>query len=304
MPGHVPVLKEEAVQLLLTDPNGTYVDATYGGGGHAEAILGSLGGEGRLVGLDCDPAAVERARAHPPGPEPRFRARRARFSDMGEALRGLGVERVDGILADLGLSSIQLDDPARGFSFGATGSLDMRLDPSLPMSAERLLRSTGDEDLALLLRELGEVPRPRAVVRAIRRALETHTPLTAESLAKALDPLVRGPARPRRLSQIFQALRIAVNRELDELTSLVHGAPSLLRPGGTLCVIAYHSLEDRIVKNAFRPPRPSDPMVPETWTPWEPLTKKPVRPSDEEQRRNPRARSARLRAARLREVTA
>jgi len=304
MPGHVPVLKEEAVQLLLTDPNGTYVDATYGGGGHAAAILESLGGEGRLVGLDCDPAAVERARAHPPGPEPRFRARRARFSDMGEALRGLGVEQVDGILADLGLSSIQLDDPSRGFSFGATGSLDMRLDPSLPRSAEALLRSLGDEDLARLLRELGEVPRPRAVVRAIRRALEASAPLTAQSLAQALEPLFRGPARPRRLSQIFQALRIAVNHELDELTSLVHDAPSLLRPGGTLCVIAYHSLEDRIIKNAFRPPRPSDPMVPQAVSPWEPLTRKPIRPTEEEQRRNPRARSARLRAARLREVAA
>ena len=304
MPGHVPVLKEETVQLLLTDPNGTYVDATFGGGGHAAAILESLGGEGRLVGLDCDPAAVERARAHPPGPEPRFRARRARISDMGEALRELGVERVDGILADLGLSSIQLDDPARGFSFSAPGPLDMRLDPSLPTSAETLLRGLDDEDLARLLRDLGEVPRPRAVVRAIRRALNHEAPLTADALRLALEPLFRGPARPRRLSQIFQALRIAVNHELDELTSLLHGAPSLLRPGGTLCVIAYHSLEDRIVKNAFRPPRSSDPYAPEPHSPWDPLTRKPIRPRDEESRLNPRARSARLRAARLREVTA
>src|SRR5678815_1555014 len=119
--------REEAVQLLLTDPNGTYVDATFGGGGHAVAILEALGGEGRLVGLDCDPAAVERARAQAPAPEPRFRTRRARFSEMGEALRELGVVRVDGILADLGLSSIQLDDPERGFSFSAPGPLDMRL---------------------------------------------------------------------------------------------------------------------------------------------------------------------------------
>ena len=304
MPGHVPVLKEEAVQLLLTDPNGTYVDATFGGGGHAAAILESLGGEGRLVGLDCDPAAIERARANPPGPVPRFQAGRARFSEMGEALRGFGLERVDGILADLGLSSIQLDDPERGFSFAAPGSLDMRLDPSLPTSAEALLRRIDEEDLAELLRELGEVPRHRAAARAIRRALASATPLTAESLRVALEPLYRGPARPRRLSQIFQALRIAVNHELDELTSLLRNAPSLLRPGGTLCVIAYHSLEDRIVKNAFRPPRPSDPMMPEPVTPWEPLTRKPLRPSEEESRRNPRARSARLRAARLREVAA
>ena len=299
MPGHVPVLKEEAVQLLLTDPSGTYVDATFGGGGHAAAILESLGGDGRLVGLDCDPAAVDRARANPPGPEPRFRAGRARFSQMAEALRSLGIDRVDGILADLGLSSVQLDDPRRGFSFSAPGPLDMRLDPSLPMTAETLLRRVDDEDLARILRELGEVPRPRAAVRAIRRALQASPTLTAESLRKALDPLFPGPARPRRLSQVFQALRIAVNHELEELESLIHGAPSILRPGGTLCVIAYHSLEDRIIKNAFRPPRPSDPNEPLAETPWIPLTKKPIRPSDEESRRNPRARSARLRAARL-----
>ena len=299
MPGHVPVLKEEAVQLLLTDPNGTYVDATLGGGGHAAAILESLGVDGRLVGLDCDPAAVDRARALLGGPESRFVARRARFSEVGEALRGLGVEQVDGILADLGLSSIQLDDPARGFSFSAPGALDMRLDPSRPVSADALLRRMDDEELSLLLRELGEVPRSRAAVRAIRRAQVSAAPLTAEALRLALEPLYPGPARPRRLSQIFQALRIAVNRELDELESLLHGAASLLRPGGTLCVIAYHSLEDRIVKNAFRPPRPSDPNQPLTETPWEPLTRKPIRPSDGESRSNPRARSARLRAARL-----
>jgi 16S rRNA (cytosine1402-N4)-methyltransferase len=299
MPGHVPVLKEEAVQLLLTDPNGTYVDATLGGGGHAAAILESLGADGRLVGLDCDPAVIAGARAHPPGPEPRFVAGRARFSQMRSALRGLGIDRVDGILADLGLSSTQLDDPARGLSFSAAGPLDMRLDPSLPMTAEALLRGVDDDELTRILRELGEVPRPRAAVRAIRRALSSGTPLTTESLRAALEPLYRGPSRPRRLSQVFQALRIAVNDELTELQALLRESPSLLRPGGTLCVIAYHSLEDRIVKNAFRPPRPSDPHEPLASTPWIPLTKKPIRPSDEEARRNPRARSAKLRAARL-----
>ncbi len=298
MPGHVPVLKEEAVQLLLTDPSGTYVDATLGGGGHAAAILESLGVDGRLVGLDCDPAVVDRARANPPAPEPRFRAGRARFSRMAEALGDLGIDQVDGILADLGLSSVQLDDPERGFSFSAPGPLDMRLDPSLPMTAEALLRHADDEELVRILRELGEVPRPRAAVRAIRRALAAESPLTADALRSALDPLFQGPSRPRRLSQIFQAIRIAVNHELEELESLLQGATSLLRPGGTLCVIAYHSLEDRIVKNAFRPPRPSDPSVPLAETPWIPVTKKPIRPSEEETRRNTRARSARLRAAR------
>src|SRR5258705_10268305 len=189
MPGHVPVLKEEAVQLLLTDPNGTYVDATLGGGGHAAAILDSLGVDGRLVGLDADPAAVQGARAAVPVPEPRFVARRARFSGMREALQGLGVGPVHGILADLGLSSLQLDDPARGFSFSAPGPLDMRPDPSLPTSAEALLRRIQEEDLAELLRELGEVPRHRAAARAIRRALASPVPLPAESLRVAPEPL-------------------------------------------------------------------------------------------------------------------
>src|SRR5947208_419738 len=299
MPGHVPVLKEEAVQLLLTDPNGTYVDATLGGGGHAAAILESLGVDGRLVGLDCDPAVLDNARANPPAPEPRFVAGRARFSQIGPALRGLGIGQVDGILADLGISSLQLDDPRRGLSHAASGPLDMRLDPSLPWSADALLRASDDDERTRVLAELGEVPRPRAALRAIRRAPPGEEPLTAETLRKALEPLYPGPARPRRLSQVFQALRIAVNRELEELESLLQEATQVLRPGGTLCVIAYHSLEDRIVKNAFRPPRPYDPREPMAETPWVPLTRKPIRPSDEERRRNPRARSARLRAARL-----
>jgi 16S rRNA (cytosine1402-N4)-methyltransferase len=180
----------------------------------------------------------------------------------------------------------------------------MRLDPSLPRTGESLLRSVDDAELMRILRELGEVPRPRPVVRAIRALLSSGAPLTATALRQSLEPLFRGPQRPRRLSQVFQALRIAVNDELSELQALLHESPSLLRPGGTLCVIAYHSLEDRIIKNAFRPPRPSDPMVPQAVSPWEPLTRKPIRPTDEEQRRNPRARSARLRAARLREVAA
>ena len=304
MPGHVPVLKEEAVQLLLTDPNGTYVDATLGGGGHAEALLGSLGVDGRLVGLDCDPAPIERALAHPPAPEPRFSARRARFSELKTALQSMGIGRVDGILADLGLSSMQLEDPARGLAFSVPGPLDMRLDPSLPESADAFLRRADDPELLRVLQEFGELPRARAALRAIRAALARQSPLTSDEIRRALEPIYGGPSRPRRLSQVFQALRIAVNHELEELDSLLQAAPSILRPGGTLCIIAYHSLEDRRVKNAFRPPRPMDPRAPIASSPWTVLTKKPIRPSDRESRENPRARSARLRAARIREEAA
>lgn len=302
MPGHVPVLRQEAVRLLVTDPQGTYLDATLGLGGHSREIVAALGGEARVIAMDCDPAAVERARANPPAPPPRFTAVRGRFSNIEPILQDLGVSSLDGILADLGISSEQLDDPARGLSFAQEGPLDMRLDPSLDRTADALIRGTDDEALARILADLGELPRARAAVRAIRRAAAAQEPLTTRALAEALAPLYPGPSRPRRLAQAFQALRVMVNRELEELESLLAAAARVIRPGGTLCVISYHSLEDRMVKNAFRPPRPLDAWMAPEPTPWIPLTPKPVRPSEEEIRGNPRAASARLRAARRKEA--
>jgi 16S rRNA (cytosine1402-N4)-methyltransferase len=301
MPGHVPVLRQEALRLLVTDPEGTYVDATLGEAGHARELVAALGGEARVIAMDCDPAAVERASADPPAPPPRFTPVRGRFSEMEPLLRERGILQVDGILADLGLSSVQLDDPARGLSFASEGPLDMRLDPSRSITADALIRSSDDRALERILNEWGELPRSRAAVRAIRRAASTQSPLTTAALRDALAPLYPGPARPRRLAQAFQALRMAVNRELEELERLLATAARVIRPGGVLCVIAYHSLEDRRVKEAFRPPRPLDPWVAPPETPWIPITRKPVRPSEEEIRANPRARSARLRAARRKE---
>jgi 16S rRNA (cytosine1402-N4)-methyltransferase len=297
MPGHVPVLTEEAVRLLVTNPSGTYVDATLGQAGHSAAILAGLGAEGRLIAFDCDPRAVAYAEALAPAPPPRFLARRARFSEISPALAELGVDRVDGLLADLGISSEQLDDPARGLSFSLEGPLDMRLDPDLPLTADGWIRSVGDEELLRILTVYGETPRARAAIRAIRAAAAAERPLTTVGLRRALEPIYRGPERPRRLAQIFQALRIAVNHELDELKALLDAAPRLIRSGGTLCVISYHSLEDRLVKTAIRPPRPSDPRAPVPTSPWTAITKRPLRASEEECRVNPRARSARLRAA-------
>ncbi|MGH7682469.1 MAG: 16S rRNA (cytosine(1402)-N(4))-methyltransferase RsmH, partial [Candidatus Eiseniibacteriota bacterium] len=213
-------------------------------------------------------------------------------------LAELGVGAVDGILADLGISSDQLDDPGRGLSFGQEGPLDMRLDPSLEATADDFIRATDDESLARVLATLGELPRARAAVRAIRRAAAAHTPLTTRALAESLAPLYPGPSRPRRLAQAFQAIRVAVNREIEELEALLATAARVIRPGGVLCVIAYHSLEDRLVKVAFRPRRPLDAWADPTPTPWAPLTTRPIRPSEEEVRANPRAASARLRAAR------
>jgi len=298
--GHVPVLLREAVRLLVTDPRGTYVDATLGGGGHSVAILQEAGMDARVIGMDCDPAAVERVRRTPPALAPAFTAVRARFSEIETALDSLGVEAVDGILADLGLSSIQLDDPARGLSYDREGPLDMRLDPTRPETADSLVGRADEGTLASWLSEYGELPRARAAARVIRRAREQAGHLTTRALRDSLIPLYPGPARSRRLAQAFQALRMVVNHEIEELRALLDAAARLVRPGGTLVVIAYHSLEDRMVKQAFRPPRPMDAWVEPAPEPWEPLTPKPIRPGDEETAENPRAGSARLRAARRR----
>ncbi len=301
MPGHVPVLRQEAVRLLVTDPEGTYVDATLGRGGHAREILRAVGPAAKVIAMDCDPQAVAGALADRPAPPPRFEAVRGRFSEIEPTLEALGVSRVDGILADLGISSDQLDDPARGLSFAVEGPLDMRLDPTRAETADALIRSTDDRALASILGEGGDLPKARGAVRAIRRAQAMHHPLTTGALRDALASLYPGPSRPRRLAQAFQALRIAVNRELEELDALLQSAERLVRPGGTLCIISYHSLEDRKVKNAFRPPRRLDPWEETAEIAWEPLTRKPLRPSEDEVRGNPRARSARLRAARRKE---
>jgi len=302
MPGHVPVLRQEAVRLLVTAPEGTYLDATLGLGGHSREIVAALGGEARVIAMDCDPVAVERARANPPAPPHRFTAARGRFSEIEQVLGELGLNRVHGLLADLGISSDQLDDPSRGLSSAHDGPLDMRLDPSLPTTADAWIRGADDRALERALATYGELPRARAAVRAIRRAAAEHQPLTTRSLRDALAPIYPGPSRPRRIAQAFQALRITVNHELEELQALLDAAARIILPGGTLCVIAYHSLEDRMVKTAIRPPRPLDAWVEPAETPWVALTPRPVRPTEEEARSNPRASSARLRAARRKET--
>jgi len=262
--------------LLVADPQGTYVDATLGHGGHAAAIVASLAADaGRVIAMDCDPDAVARASARPPAPAPRFLAVRGRFSELDQTLDALGLDRVDGLLADLGLSSDQLDDPARGLAFSLDGPLDMRLDPARPETADALIRRLDAHALARLLAEHGELPRARAAAGALHRAAEATRPLTTRAVRDALAPLYPGPGRPRRLAQAFQALRVAVNREIPELTSLLESAARRIKPGGTLVVIAYHSLEDRIVKHAMAPPRPMDAWVEPAESPWLPLTRKP-----------------------------
>jgi len=289
---HVTVLRDEVVAALAPRDGGLYLDATLGAGGHAEAILEVPGTH--VIGLDRDAGALALAttRLEPFGDRVRFL--HGRFGDLPAQLRALGVARLDGLVADVGLSSMQLDDAARGMSFRAEGPIDMRMDRSSGETALDLIDRLGDDDLADVIFKYGEERRSRRVARCIKQAREAGELSTTLDLRRAVVRAV-GPARHGGVdpaTRTFQAFRIAVNGELDELESLLAAAPALVAPGGVIAVISFHSLEDRLVKRALR----------ERAT-WRPLTKKPIVPSDAEMGDNPRSRSAKLRtAARLDEA--
>ena len=304
---HQPVLVAETLDLLAPErrPGGWFVDATVGLGGHAEALL-ARAPEARLLGLDRDPQALERAAERLGGDRVRFA--HANFQDLEAVLERSGVGKVSGVLADLGVSSLQLDTAERGFSFRFDGPLDMRMGLA-DVTAADLVNEKSEEELAKIFWEYGEEREARRIARAIVRE-RTSTPLTTTGQLKALiDRAKRGRrpgAREGRVdpaTRVFQALRIEVNRELAGLEALIEQAVRLLEDDGRLVVISYHSLEDRIVKNTLRDlargdidqvtgrPRSESQLI-------EVLTRKPVRPSDEEVAFNPRSRSARLRAAR------
>ena len=275
--GHEPVLVREVVAMLRD--RGTVIDLMLGAGGHAEALLDA--GVERLIGVDRDPEAISLASERLARFGERFTARSSRFSDMPAA------DPVDGVLYDLGVSSMQLDRAERGFSYRADGPLDMRMDPTDGQSALELVNEADEDDLARILFEYGEERRSRRVAAAIVRA-RTRSPIqTTDQLARIVASALgarRGGPHPAR--RTFQALRIAVNRELEELAVSLPRAADILAPGGRVVVIAYHSLEDRFVKR-FLLGR-EDLQV---------LTKKPLMPSKAERARNPRSRSAKLRAA-------
>jgi 16S rRNA (cytosine1402-N4)-methyltransferase len=286
---HVPVLLGEALTLLAPREGGLYVDCTLGAGGHAEAILRVPGT--RLVGFDRDPSALALASARLARFGARFTAVHAPFSDLEAELEALSIRGVDGVLADVGVSSMQLDDPSRGMSFRGEGPIDMRMDPTRGQSALELIEELDDDELANVLYRLGEERRSRRVARCIKQALAAGELATTLDLRRAVVRAL-GPARVGGVdpaTRTFQALRIAVNAELDELTTLIDAAGRALAPGGALAVISFHSLEDRIVKRAFQDKER-----------WDALTKKPIVASDEEAAQNPRSRSAKLRAARRR----
>jgi 16S rRNA (cytosine1402-N4)-methyltransferase len=297
-PNHVPVLLKEAIDFLNVRRGGTYIDATVGLGGHSYEIAKRLGAPGHLIGLDKDPAALERAKAKLVVSrsslvvgEPDWPKITLRHQSFGEIANDQRPKTIDGLLADIGLSSLQLSDAARGFSFQADGPLDMRMDPRSERTAEQVVNHLDERELADVIYEFGEERRSRRIARAIVRSRPIRsTSHLAEILSAAARPMNSAERRIHPATRTFQALRIFVNRELDDLKALLEAAPRILKPGGRVVVISFHSLEDRIVKDAFREGSIKDKY-------FRVLTKKPVTASLEEQDRNPRARSAKMRAA-------
>ncbi len=291
-PRHVPVLLEEVLEYLNVRPGGVICDATLGLAGHSSEIAKRLGGRGKLIGFDRDPEAMEaakvrleevRAELGDEMPEVVFEPRA--FSEASSVIEPGGL---DGLLADFGVSSLQLDEAHRGFSFRTDGPLDMRMDTRTGETAEQVVNQEDENELADLIYEFGEERRSRRIARAIVRARPITTTAELARIVSAAAPSMKGD-KIHPATRTFQALRIRVNNELGEIQSLLKSAGSLLKPGGRLVLISFHSLEDRLVKDAFREAGRAKVF--------EVLTKKPVVADEQEQMRNPRSRSAKMRAA-------
>ena len=291
-PQHVPVLLEEALEYLNVRPGGVIVDATLGLAGHSSEIAKRLGGKGRLICFDRDPEAMEKAkvrleevRAELGAEMPEVVLEPRAFS---EASSRIAPGSLDGLLADFGVSSLQLDEAHRGFSFRSDGPLDMRMDTRSGETAGQVVNQEDENELADLIYEFGEERRSRRIARAIVRARPITSTAELAQIVSAAAPSMKGD-KIHPATRTFQALRIRVNNELGEIQSLLKSAGSLLKPGGRLVLISFHSLEDRLVKDAFR--EAGRERV------FEVLTKKPVVAAEQEQMRNPRSRSAKMRAA-------
>lgn len=288
-PIHTPVLLDEAVQLLAPVDGGIYVDGTLGLGGHTEKILQSCTPSGRVIGFEWDDNALELAtkRLTPFGR--RYSAQHRSYSEIMDGLNEMGIHRVDGLLLDLGVSSLQFDNATRGFSFQADGPLDMRMDRRRHPSAEEIINNFSKDDLADIFYYFGEERQARRIASHIVAERGKERIKTTSHLAHIIAGAIPRKFHPRKIhvaTKVFQALRIAVNKELDNLTTVLNFITEILKPGGRICIITFHSLEDRLVKWKFK----DNPLL-------HILTKKPVTPSNEEIKMNPRARSAKLRAA-------
>ncbi len=294
---HTPVLWRESVELLnIAEKGGVYCDLTFGGGGHTRLILSNLGEEGRVYSFDQDLDT----KANIPKDE-RFNYVESNFRFLRGALRLRGVESVDGILADLGVSSHHFDAKERGFSFRGDAPLDMRMNQRGKITAADVVNRYSNEELTRVLGEWGEVQTPWKVANCICRAREVSPINTTAELVAAIAPCTPKAAESKFLTKVFQGLRIEVNGEMEALKMALEQSLKVLRPGGRLVVISYHSLEDRLVKNFFRSGNFNGEVERDFYgkssTPWEVVTRKAVAPSSEEQQLNPRSRSAKMRAA-------
>lgn len=293
---HIPALLDDAINGLDIKASGTYVDVTFGGGGHSRAIMESLDDDGRLFGFDQDADAMANAID-----DPRFTFVYSNFRYMRNFLRFHGVTAVDGILADLGVSFHHFDDPERGFSFRWEGALDMRMNRNASRSAEWYVNNFSEEQLADILYLYGELKNSRRIASAIIKARSTEPITTVEGLLSAVRPLMNPRKEKKELAQVFQALRITVNNEIEALSEFLRQSLEVLKPGGRLAVITYHSLEDRLVKNFMRSGnlegRVEQDFYGRNLSPFRLLTSKPIVADDAEVERNPRSRSAKLRIA-------
>ncbi|AXI24551.1 16S rRNA (cytosine(1402)-N(4))-methyltransferase [Cardinium endosymbiont of Sogatella furcifera] len=294
---HIPVMVDEVMKGLAIVPTGNYADLTFGGGGHAKRMIESLAG-GHLFAFDKDPEAAQRAQLFTGQP---LTFIRASFQFVKEFIHFYGITQLDGLLADLGTSSHQIDTPERGFSIRFDGVLDMRMDPNVPHSAQRVVHTYTVDQLAHLLHTYGEVTGATAIAKAIVQA-RNHAPIvTTHQLKAIVEPFAPKLKVNQYLAKVFQALRIEVNNELVALERLLQHSVELIKPAGRLAIISYHSLEDRLVKNFLNTGNVWGEVQQDAYgnllRPFVPLQKKPFVPSIEEVRKNSRARSARLRVA-------
>ncbi|MBQ2440235.1 MAG: 16S rRNA (cytosine(1402)-N(4))-methyltransferase RsmH [Muribaculaceae bacterium] len=295
---HIPAMLQECIDGLQISPSGTYVDVTFGGGGHSRGIIEQLGEGGRLFSFDQDLDAYANRIE-----DPRFTFVHSNFRYLTNFMRFHKVNKVDGILGDLGVSFHHFDEAERGFSFRADAPLDMRMNRSARVDAAQVVNTYTEEQLLRIMADYGDMRRPMPIVRAILKARDNKPVMTTGQLLDVIRPLINPKQEKKELAQIFQALRIEVNGEMDALKRFLESTLEVLRPGGRLVVLTYHSLEDRMVKNFIKTGN-TEGIVDKDFfgkvnTPWRQITKGAVAPSQEEIDRNPRSRSAKLRVAEL-----
>ncbi|MBI5022404.1 MAG: 16S rRNA (cytosine(1402)-N(4))-methyltransferase RsmH [Ignavibacteriales bacterium] len=301
---HVPVLVEAVLQFLITEPGGIYVDGTLGGGGHAESVMNRLSNSGQLIGFDEDAEAIESAKNKLSRFQPRVHFCQNNFSNIKSEIRQVGFEKINGIIFDLGISSHQIDDRMRGFSYQSDGPLDMRMNTKQKISASDVVNSYSRERLIKIFREYGEERFSSRIANKIIEMRNEKKIETTKELAAIVELCISGKFLQKSIARIFQAIRIDVNNELENLRKGLTDAIGILQPGGRIVVLSYHSLEDRIVKDTFRsasqksvpsgnkflPDKIQTPML-------KLIVKKPIEPEEKEIIQNPRARSAKMRVA-------